>query len=125
MNKNTPVGRTLAAVEQRMIKDGTMARIDALAARNNAYAQSLGYDNAQQAFNALGKQFLADAKNYAPTIPAVSKAVAGCLSLLGLGWEVELATRCSHDGVFDLVSLDDFIVLCQSAIKERQAAANN
>lgn len=123
--KNTVTARIIATVEKQMIDNGTMARMDAKHAQYNAYAQSLGYDNSQQAYNALGKPFLAKASTYQVVTPAVAKAVQGFISLVGLGWKTELAFECSFDGVFDMLDKEEFLNLCQTAVKEKASATNN
>lgn len=53
----SPVKRIQQQVKDRLEKDGTLARIDALHSRRQAAAKELGYTSAQAAFNALGKSF--------------------------------------------------------------------
>lgn len=45
-------------IRQEMINNGTMSKIDARRAKHELKAKQLGFNTAQEAFNALGKTFL-------------------------------------------------------------------
>jgi beta-lactamase superfamily II metal-dependent hydrolase len=45
-------------VKNEMIANGTIARIDAIKVKHHKAAKGLGFENAQAAFNAMGKSFL-------------------------------------------------------------------
>ncbi len=48
----------------------------------------------------------------------IQLAVIDTLSLIAKGWEVDLAVQCKHDTIYDLISLNDFIVRVQAAIRK-------
>jgi rRNA processing protein Krr1/Pno1 len=52
----------------------------------------------------------------------VQQAVAGFLRLVARGWDIETACLCMHDGVYDVIEVDEFITLCQNAsiVKKQQ-----
>lgn len=45
-------------VKKEMIANGTISKIETRQAKHNHVAKSLGFNNAQEAFNAMGKDFL-------------------------------------------------------------------
>lgn len=47
----------------------------------------------------------------------IQKAINNTFSLIGSGWDLELAVKCTHDAVYDIIDLDDFIVQCQAMLK--------
>ncbi len=46
----------------------------------------------------------------------VQEAIADFLSYVSNGWQVELAIECSHDTVYDLISLKDFATFALNAV---------
>ena len=123
MRKYSYTAQVSRQVLKNLHENGTMARIDALAAQHKTAAESLGFVSAQQAYNKLGKPFLAYSKN--PHYTDIAKAVAGFLGLVGLGWQASLALDCSFDAVFDRLEKIDFLNLCHAAVGNKQAAAQN
>ena len=51
--------------------------------------------------------------------PAVAHAVKGFISLVVLGWQTQLAFDCSYDGVFNILGKEEFLDLCEAAVKEK------
>jgi rRNA processing protein Krr1/Pno1 len=48
----------------------------------------------------------------------IKKAVRDTIDLIGTGWNIETATLCCHDGIYDIIEVDEFITLIQNEIKE-------
>jgi hypothetical protein len=55
----------------------------------------------------------------------VKKAVSRFIDLVSKGWEIDTACLCSHDTVYDQISIDEFINLCKNEVKEIKLTQQN
>ncbi len=50
----------------------------------------------------------------------INQAVESFIKFIGYGWQTELAFDCCYDAVYDMIGAEDFLNLCQEAVKNHK-----